>query len=94
MLFRSDSANPGVPSPSSSSRQMKISGPKNGAPIPAGFKFGSKESEQQVVGNDRERKAKSRNFWRWPTGSKFTISSWQAQLLICCTQAKRHKLCQ
>lgn len=65
-----DSANPGAgPSPSSSSKQMKISAPTGGAPIPAGFKFGNKDSEQPV-GNDRERKAKSRNFWRWPTGSK------------------------
>lgn len=46
----------------------KISGPINGAPIPAGYKFGSKDPPSEHSGNERERKSRSRAFWRWPAG--------------------------
>ncbi|KAG8753097.1 hypothetical protein FRC11_007720 [Ceratobasidium sp. 423] len=39
--------------------KVKISGPINGAPIPAGHRFG----DAPPIGNDRERKAKSGRFW-------------------------------
>lgn len=47
--------------------KVKISGPLNGAPIPLGYKFGSKEGEGPSL-NDRREKAKSRSFWGF--GSK------------------------
>lgn len=50
-------------------RIVKISGPMNGTPIPAGYKFGSKDpAPEQQPSSDRERKARSRAFWRWPSG--------------------------
>ena len=55
------------PAAPSGRREVKISGPMGGMPIPAGIIFGSKEhaqvQEQAQSGNDRERKAKSRTFW-------------------------------
>lgn len=50
------------------SRLGKISGPMNGVPIPAGYKFGSKDPPSEQPTNERERKSRSRAFWRWPTG--------------------------
>ncbi|KAI5989328.1 hypothetical protein EDD15DRAFT_2171667 [Pisolithus albus] len=50
-----------------SNGKVKISGPLNGAPIPLGYKFGSKEGEGPSS-NDRREKAKSRSFWGF--GSK------------------------
>lgn len=43
----------------------KISGPMNGTPIPAGYKFGGKDAPPPEVmsTNDRREKAKSRSFW-------------------------------
>ncbi|CAE6482088.1 unnamed protein product [Rhizoctonia solani] len=41
--------------------KFKISGPINGAPIPAGHRFG--DAPPAGAGNDRERKAKSGRFW-------------------------------
>lgn len=45
--------------------KVKISGPMNGIPIPAGYRFGGKDPDAGGVpaGNDRERKAKSGRFW-------------------------------
>ncbi|KAF7309594.1 hypothetical protein MIND_00330400 [Mycena indigotica] len=55
------------PSPDS---KVKISGPMNGTPIPAGYKFGGKdapppqaEPSTPAGANDRREKAKSRSFW-------------------------------
>ncbi|KAF7317921.1 hypothetical protein MKEN_00880200 [Mycena kentingensis (nom. inval.)] len=54
------------PSPDS---KVKISGPMNGGPIPAGYKFGGKdtppaaEPPTPASANDRREKAKSRSFW-------------------------------
>lgn len=52
---------PRAPSPD----KVKISGPMNAQPIPAGYRFGGKDPDALVtpVGNDRERKAKSGRFW-------------------------------
>ncbi|THG97366.1 hypothetical protein EW026_g4619 [Hermanssonia centrifuga] len=45
--------------------KVKISGPMNGTPIPAGYKFGGKDAppEPPMPLNDRREKAKSRSFW-------------------------------
>ena len=44
--------------------KIKISGPLNGAPIPAGYKFGGKDpAPESSPSNDRREKAKSRSFW-------------------------------
>ncbi|KAG8882576.1 hypothetical protein FRB97_008085 [Tulasnella sp. 331] len=43
-----------------SENKAKISGPMNGAPIPAGYKFGN---DPAPADKDRERKAKSGRFW-------------------------------
>lgn len=48
--------------------KVKISGPIGGAPIPAGYKFGTsgkeKETpEQTTPGSDRREKSKSKTFW-------------------------------
>jgi RalA-binding protein 1 len=54
-----------APSPdkSGSSAGIKISGPLNGAIIPAGHKFGGPLPEASPSTNDRREKAKSRSFW-------------------------------
>ncbi|KAK7435955.1 Rho GTPase activating protein [Stygiomarasmius scandens] len=56
-----------IPSPEKmdANNKVKISGPLNGAPIPAGYKFGGKDapSEPSSTPNDRREKAKSRSFW-------------------------------
>lgn len=59
--------------------KVKISGPMNGAPLPAGYNFQSKAAkekeipEQQLTpsSNDRREKAKSRMFWGFgrPSGT-------------------------
>ncbi|KAG0709225.1 hypothetical protein DFH29DRAFT_993384 [Suillus ampliporus] len=53
--------------PSKGGDRAKISAPMNGAPIPAGYKFGSKDvpSESPAFSNDRREKAKSRSFWNF-----------------------------
>ncbi|TFY55172.1 hypothetical protein EVJ58_g8417 [Rhodofomes roseus] len=46
--------------------KVKISGPMNGTPIPAGYKFGGKDERPEPTPpsyNDRREKAKSRTFW-------------------------------
>lgn len=45
--------------------KVKISGPMNGTPIPAGYKFGkdAAPSEPSTSSSDRREKAKSRGFW-------------------------------
>ncbi|EKM50382.1 uncharacterized protein PHACADRAFT_263653 [Phanerochaete carnosa HHB-10118-sp] len=45
--------------------KVKISGPMNGTPIPAGYKFGGKDAPSPDASspNDRREKAKSRSFW-------------------------------
>jgi len=43
--------------------RVKISGPMNAAPLPAGYKFGSKDALPDSSYNDRREKAKSRTFW-------------------------------
>lgn len=52
--------------------KVKISGPLNGAPIPAGYKFGSGRDPQGESGSDRREKAKSRGFWGFgrPNGAE------------------------
>lgn len=47
------------------SGKVKISGPMNGTPIPAGYKFGGKDAPPPDApsSNDRREKAKSRSFW-------------------------------
>ena len=62
-----------APSPDVSSTSLKsgdrakISAPMNGAPIPAGYKFGGKDapSESSASSSDRREKAKSRSFWNF-----------------------------
>ncbi|KAJ3984147.1 hypothetical protein F5890DRAFT_1518874 [Lentinula detonsa] len=54
-----------VPSPEKMDK-VKISGPMNGAPIPAGYKFGKDNSSETSLtpsSSDRREKAKSRSFW-------------------------------
>ncbi|KAL5492391.1 BEM3 [Sanghuangporus weigelae] len=51
-------------------RLGKISGPINGTPIPAGYKFGGKDPIPEQPSSDRERKARSRAFWRWTSADK------------------------
>lgn len=54
-----------VPSPDKMDR-AKISGPINGTPIPAGYKFGGKDAEATpITPSDRREKAKSRSFWNF-----------------------------
>ncbi|KAI0080161.1 RhoGAP-domain-containing protein [Panus rudis PR-1116 ss-1] len=43
--------------------KVKISGPMNGTPIPAGYKFGKDATPEPAPVNDRREKAKSRMFW-------------------------------
>ncbi|KAH9933347.1 uncharacterized protein B0H18DRAFT_983177 [Fomitopsis serialis] len=46
--------------------KVKISGPMNGTPIPAGYKFGGKDEKPEPAPpsqSDRREKAKSRTFW-------------------------------
>ena len=50
------------------SNKVKISAPINGTPIPAGYKFGAKDTPSDLTGSDRDRKAKSRNFWGFGRG--------------------------
>ncbi|KAF9245269.1 hypothetical protein BU15DRAFT_85605 [Melanogaster broomeanus] len=46
--------------------KVKISGPLNPAPIPAGYKFGSKDAPAEgTSSSDRREKAKSRSFWNF-----------------------------
>lgn len=46
--------------------KVKISGPLSGAPIPAGYKFGSKDAPVEgTSSSDRREKAKSRSFWNF-----------------------------
>ena len=46
--------------------KVKISGPLNGAPIPAGYKFGGKDAPTEgTSSSDRREKAKSRSFWNF-----------------------------
>ncbi|KAF5369209.1 hypothetical protein D9757_010037 [Collybiopsis confluens] len=74
-----------IPSPDTMDRgdgKVKISGPMNGAPIPAGYKFGGKDVAPTATtenggnlatsSNDRREKAKSRSFWGFgrPGGDK------------------------
>lgn len=65
-----------VPSPEKmdANGKVKISGPLNGAPIPAGSKFGKDgPSEPPMSTSDRREKVKSRSFWGFgrPTGEYF-----------------------
>ncbi|KAF9078108.1 hypothetical protein BDP27DRAFT_1413038 [Rhodocollybia butyracea] len=64
-----------VPSPEKMEK-VKISGPMNGAPIPAGYKFGNAPPPPEATlvpptSGDRREKAKSRSFWGFsrPGGS-------------------------
>ncbi|CAL1714858.1 unnamed protein product [Somion occarium] len=43
--------------------KVKISGPMNGTPIPAGYKFGKDVVVETTPTSDRREKAKSRTFW-------------------------------
>jgi RalA-binding protein 1 len=72
-------AEPRAPSPSQAdvNGKAKISGPIGGAPIPAGYKFGSKDatSDSSATAAERREKAKSRSFWGFgrPNGGKLTL---------------------
>ncbi|KAL0953422.1 hypothetical protein HGRIS_004658 [Hohenbuehelia grisea] len=69
-----------IPSPEKMER-VKISGPINGAPIPAGYKFGGKDlnpAESTPSAGDRREKAKS----RWFTG--FSRPSGGLYILLHC----------
>lgn len=58
------------------SNKVKISGPVNGMPIPAGYKFGAKDTPSELGNNsDRDRKAKSRNFWGFGRGGEYLLVS-------------------
>ncbi|KAJ7623404.1 hypothetical protein FB45DRAFT_925555 [Roridomyces roridus] len=57
-----------APSPEKADAKAKISGPLNGAPIPAGYKFGGKDgpapdASPVSAATERREKAKSRSFW-------------------------------
>jgi len=54
-------------SPEKPDGKPKISAPKNGTPIPHGFKFPGKESADSA--SERREKAKSRSFWRFGQGN-------------------------
>lgn len=55
-----------TPSRGDPSGKVKISGPLSGAPIPAGYKFGSKDAPTEgTSSSDRREKAKSRSFWNF-----------------------------
>jgi len=54
-----------VPTPEG---KAKISGPMNGAPIPAGFKWRDTPSDSSA-NSDRREKAKSRSFWGFGKGN-------------------------
>ena len=47
-------------------KNINISGPINGTPIPAGYKFGGKDEKPEPApsSSDRREKAKSRSFWQ------------------------------
>ncbi|KAH7922582.1 RhoGAP-domain-containing protein [Leucogyrophana mollusca] len=58
--------------------KAKISGPLSGAPIPAGYKFGSKDTPaESSAASDRREKAKSRSFWGFgrPADKPITLTS-------------------
>lgn len=68
--FSDRASSPDVGSPPSRSGdpngKVKISGPLNGAPIPAGYKFGGKDAPTEgTSSSDRREKAKSRSFWNF-----------------------------
>ena len=79
--------------------KVKISGPIGGAPIPAGYKFGSsgKDKEKDATehptpGSDRREKAKSKMFWGFgrPNGMpffSFTVAP-TISLTVCYSQRK------
>jgi RalA-binding protein 1 len=52
-----------VPTQGANTKVKMISGPINGTPIPAGYKFGVKDTTPSDSGSERERKAKSGRFW-------------------------------
>jgi RalA-binding protein 1 len=62
---QSQQPQPQPPQRAPSPDKVKISGPMNGVPIPAGYRFGGKDPDTNPssAGNDRERKAKSGRFW-------------------------------
>ena len=76
------SASDRAPSPDSSllmspdsSNKVKISGPINGTPIPAGYKFGARDAPSDSSSHsDRERKAKSRNFWGFARAGTYNLA--------------------
>ncbi|KAH8093735.1 hypothetical protein BXZ70DRAFT_897262 [Cristinia sonorae] len=54
--------------------KVKISGPMNGTPIPAGYKFGGKDAPAESTStNDRREKAKSRTFWGFGRHDKASL---------------------
>jgi RalA-binding protein 1 len=59
-----------APTPDASEGKAKISAPMNGAPIPAGFKFGGRDAPtDSSTSIDRREKAKSRSFWGFGKGN-------------------------
>lgn len=55
--------------------KVKISGPMNGTPIPAGYKFGGKDgASEPSSSNERREKAKSRTFWGFGRHGKAKFS--------------------
>lgn len=69
---RAPSPDPSSLMPPDASSKVKISGPINGTPIPAGYKFGAKDTPPDLSNSERERKAKSRNFWGFGRVGKST----------------------
>ena len=59
--------------PPDPSNKVKISGPINGTLIPAGYKFGAKDTSSDSGHSDRERKVKSRNFWGFGRGIAYYL---------------------
>ncbi|KAL4063139.1 hypothetical protein J3A83DRAFT_1414775 [Scleroderma citrinum] len=56
--------------------KVKISAPINGAPIPLGYKFGSRDAPgESSSSNDRREKAKSRSFWNFGRPTDKVVST-------------------
>jgi RalA-binding protein 1 len=71
---RAPSPEPSLLVPPDASNKVKISGPINGIPIPAGYKFGAKDTPADSSSSDRDRKAKSRNFWNFGRGGAYNLA--------------------
>ena len=72
---RASTPDPPIPPRGDPNGKVKISGPINGTPIPAGYKFGKELQPENAAagGGDRKEKVKSRSFWNFgrPAGKSF-----------------------